>query len=65
MTLGLNWHLNPNMKVQWNYVWMDRDFDPPDDTGRREGSLQGLGHALPLGLLRYRSADSPTPPISH
>ncbi len=24
VTLGLNWFLNPNMKLQWNYVYMDR-----------------------------------------
>ena len=25
VTLGLNWFLNPNMKVQWNYVYTQRD----------------------------------------
>jgi phosphate-selective porin OprO/OprP len=24
-TLGLNWFLNPNLKIQWNYVYTDRD----------------------------------------
>lgn len=43
VTVGLNWHLNPNMKVQWNYVWMERSFDPSDAAGRRPGSLHGLG----------------------
>jgi hypothetical protein len=31
------------MKVQWNYVWMDRRFTPPDNEGRQDGSFQGLG----------------------
>lgn len=43
VTLGLNWHLNPNMKVQWNYVWMDRHFTPPDNKGRQDGSFTSLG----------------------
>ncbi len=43
VTLGLNWHVNPNMKVQWNVVWMRRDFDPPDDAGRRAGDFASLG----------------------
>lgn len=25
VTLGLNWFVNPNMKVQWNYSWAYRD----------------------------------------
>ena len=25
MTLGVNWFLNPNMKVQWNYFLAYRD----------------------------------------
>ena len=26
-TFGMNWFLNPNMKVQWNYVLSQRSFD--------------------------------------
>lgn len=26
VTVGLNWFLNPNMKVQWNYSWAFRDI---------------------------------------
>ena len=43
VTLGLNWHLNPNMKVQWNYVWMDRGFEPVNVTDRRPGELDAFG----------------------
>ncbi len=43
VTCGLNWHLNPNMKVQWNYLWMRRDFDPSADAGRLSGPLHALG----------------------
>jgi phosphate-selective porin OprO/OprP len=25
ITAGLNWHLNPNMRIMWNYVHADRD----------------------------------------
>jgi phosphate-selective porin OprO/OprP len=39
VTLGLNWFLNPNMKVQWNYTWAHRDV--PEDTS--SGVVQALG----------------------
>jgi phosphate-selective porin OprO/OprP len=26
ITFGLNWFLNPNLKVQWNYDWTHREF---------------------------------------
>jgi len=38
-TLGLNWFLNPNMKVQWNLVWTDVDS--------RNGIVGGVG--IPAG----------------
>lgn len=25
VTVGLNWYLNPNMRVMWNFVYADRD----------------------------------------
>jgi phosphate-selective porin OprO/OprP len=43
ITLGVNWHWNPNMKVQWNYVWMTRNFEPTDFAGRKEGDFEGFG----------------------
>jgi len=43
ITGGLNWHLNENMKIQWNYIWMNRNFEPTDFAGREEGSFQGVG----------------------
>ncbi|MHC4097467.1 MAG: porin, partial [Planctomycetota bacterium] len=25
ITAGLNWHLNPNTRIMWNYVHADKD----------------------------------------
>ena len=42
ITLGLNWFLNPNLKVQWNYDWMHRDF--VNNLGARgDGDVHGFG----------------------
>lgn len=39
LTLGLNWFLNPNLKVQWNYCLAHRDV-----VGRTsDGFVQGFG----------------------
>lgn len=39
MTVGLNWFLNPYMKLQWNYTMLYRNaFDP-----RFDGFVHGLG----------------------
>jgi phosphate-selective porin OprO/OprP len=41
-TLGVNWFLNPNMKLQWNYVLTDREG--PNGIG--EGHISGCGMRL-------------------
>lgn len=41
-TLGVNWFLNPNMKLQWNYVLTDREG--PNGIG--EGTIHGFGTRL-------------------
>lgn len=43
-TLGLNWFLNPNMKLQWNYVYTDRDA--PSSVAGPGGSFSGFGTRL-------------------
>jgi phosphate-selective porin OprO/OprP len=46
-TVALNWYLNPNFRVQWNYFVQDREFSPadaPSTSGPRvDGIIQGLG----------------------
>jgi phosphate-selective porin OprO/OprP len=37
-TIGLNWYLNPNFKVQWNYSIAERDLNGPSD-----GVVHGFG----------------------
>lgn len=41
-TVGINWFLNPNMKVQANYIYMDRNslYSP---TAPAAGPIQGFG----------------------
>lgn len=41
-TLGINWFLNPNFKIQANYFYLDRQG--PKDTGN--GAVQGFGIRL-------------------
>jgi phosphate-selective porin OprO/OprP len=38
LTFGLNWYLNPNLKIQWNYSVAERDLDGPSD-----GYIHGFG----------------------
>ena len=42
VTAGLNWFLNPNAKIQWNYVITDRNA--PGNTG--DGTIRGFGTRL-------------------
>jgi phosphate-selective porin OprO/OprP len=39
VTLGLNWFLNPNLKMQWNYVVTERDAPTATD----DGTIHGFG----------------------
>jgi len=43
-TLGLNWFLNPNMKVQFNYMMTHRDAPLPGNIG--DGWVHGWGIRL-------------------
>jgi len=43
ITACVNWYLNPNTRVQCNYSWMDRQFAPPDLSGRIDGSVNSFG----------------------
>lgn len=42
VTFGLNWFLNPNMKLQWNYSLTERDSSVP----QHDGLIQGFGMRL-------------------
>ena len=44
VTAGLNWFLNPNMKVQFNYFATDRNAALPGDVG--DGWIHGWGTRL-------------------
>lgn len=44
LTVGLNWFLNPNMKVQFNYMCTDRDAALAGDLG--DGLIHGWGVRL-------------------
>jgi len=45
-TLGVNWFLNPNMKIQWNYVLGHRGDLGPTTGISSEGTYQGFGTRL-------------------
>jgi phosphate-selective porin OprO/OprP len=42
VTAGLNWHLNANAKIQWAYVWMNRNFEPVNTIERVPGDLNAF-----------------------
>lgn len=33
VTLGVNWYLNPNFRIQWNYLYSDRQVAAPQNDG--------------------------------
>lgn len=43
VTLALNWYLNPNARIQANYFWQNRIFNPADTSSRINGDVNGLG----------------------
>jgi len=43
-TLGLNWFLNPNFKLQWNYVYTDRDAPGAAEGGHNHGFGMRVAH---------------------
>ena len=50
ITLGLNWFLNPNMKLQSNYSITDRHSpaSPGQPIGQSDGTIQGFGVRLAM-----------------
>ena len=56
LTLGLNWFLNPNMKLQWNYTYEMRyginPLPPPLPPGmtaqNSNGELRGFGMRMAI-----------------
>ena len=50
ITLGLNWFLNPNMKLQFNYSVTDRHSpaSPGMPIGQSDGTIQGFGMRLAM-----------------
>ena len=48
VTLGLNWFLNPNMKIQTNYVWADGDAPTFGPARGLNGSAHGVGTRLAI-----------------
>jgi phosphate-selective porin OprO/OprP len=42
LTLGVNWFLNPNMKIQWNYTMSHRDMNVDGS----DGIIHGFGARL-------------------
>ena len=50
ITLGLNWFLNPNMKLQFNYSITDRHSpaSPGQPIGQSDGTIQGFGMRLAM-----------------
>ncbi len=45
-TFGVNWFLNPNMKVQWNYALAQRSFDKTGGAHVDDGLIHQFGMRL-------------------
>ena len=50
ITVGLNWFLNPNTKLQFNYSVTDRHSpaSPGMPIGQSDGTIQGFGMRLAM-----------------
>ena len=49
LTLGINWYLNDNLKLQLDYV-LDHRYDVP--AGVQQGSTRGVAHAFNCSINR-------------
>lgn len=43
ITGAVNWYFSSNMRIQANYIWMHRAFNPADNAGRLTGDFNGFG----------------------
>ncbi|AMV25333.1 Porin P precursor [Gemmata sp. SH-PL17] len=43
VTGAVNWYLTSNARIQFNYSWIHRGFNPADAAGRQNGDLRAFG----------------------